>query len=306
MTDARRRASLNTVSKAKSTEKPDETKPNRLTDLVVEEISLVDRPANKRRFSVVKRAGGAEMVKAKADKPKDEKDPKAAFPGAAPPFEAKSDDADATAKAKAKADAEPVEPPVEPADEKPKPKPDAEPAADEPTKTAKAEEVAPAAADDAAPAAAQPEPVEKAGKVLAMHRMAKLREAHKAFADAHKALGDLISEMEPEAEPDGPSAGVAMAKAETAPTATPAAPEPAQAQTQKNDALQSTVSSLAKSVAGLAALVARQQSDIATIRKAVPASSAVPAEGTAHIAKRGCGWPRDMARPEVESELSFR
>ena len=95
---------------------------HRLKDILVEEVSLVDRAANKRRFLLVKREGdmselrpngrgGFTRVNKADDEPEDdetEKAKKPAFPGAAKPFgaKAKADDEepedDETEKAKKK------------------------------------------------------------------------------------------------------------------------------------------------------------------------------------------------------------
>ncbi len=99
---------------------------HRLKDILVEEVSLVDRAANKRRFLLVKREGDMSELRAdgrggftrvnKADDEEPEEDEtekakkKPAFPGAAKPFGAK-----------AKADDEPEEDETEKAKKKPFP-----------------------------------------------------------------------------------------------------------------------------------------------------------------------------------------
>jgi chaperonin cofactor prefoldin len=129
----------------------------RLTDIEVDEVSMVDKAANKRKYLVVKNAGG-EPVSAPAG------DPPAPAPGSVP-----AGDPPAPAPA----------PVGDPGNTTPAPGP--APSAPE---TAPAPAAAP---ETAAPAADTP--VEKRGAKMAKARLAR-------FKAAHQQLGELITELE--------------------------------------------------------------------------------------------------------------
>jgi chaperonin cofactor prefoldin len=129
----------------------------RLTDIEVDEVSMVDKAANKRKYLVVKNATGEPV----SDPPAG--DPPAAAPGTVP-----AGDPHAPAPA----------PVGDPGNTAPAPAPSAPaPAAPAPA----------AAPETAAPAADTP--VEKRGAKMAKARLAR-------FKAAHQQLGELITELE--------------------------------------------------------------------------------------------------------------
>ena len=291
----------------------------RLTDMVVEEVSLVDRAANKRRFLLVKRSrvmenatevvpdgkGGFKSVEKKDGEQAPAQPTTPAGEPAAPP-----------------APEAPAAEPVEKAGEAGKKLQDAvgrlmsvsgkvrggeDPAkfADEikaavgllnaitekyPSLQAKADEPTPAVA-----------PVEKSGAKMRKDRLERLK-------GAVKALSDLVGELEPEEAPTGqPSAGCAEAttKKDEAPAAEPpVAPVPAAPVPDER------LEKLAKSVEGLAKVVQVQGEALSKLPAMAPPSNALPVE------KRGeeqegadVSWPQDMNRrldrAAVGKDISF-
>lgn len=153
----------------------------RLVELEVQEISLVDRPANQRKFLVVKSASGdspmphgAELThdgKGGLTAPAAKTDPEPAAKADEPATEAKADDA--------------VAPPAAPTEKSA-------------LEAIQAEIVA---------LLASVEPVEKVGRKMAGPRLAKLRELYKA-------IGDLLAEVDDEVEKSAPAPAVNSAEME--------------------------------------------------------------------------------------------
>lgn len=162
----------------------------RLVELEVQEISLVDRPANQRKFLVVKSASGDSPMPHGAELTHDGKGGLTAPAAKTDPEPAAKADEPAT---EAKADDKPAEPKADDAVAPP-----AAPTEKSALEAIQAEIVA---------LLASVEPVEKVGRKMAGPRLAKLRELYKA-------IGDLLAEVDDEVEKSAPAPAVNSAEME--------------------------------------------------------------------------------------------
>jgi hypothetical protein len=317
---------------------------HRLRDIVVEEVSLVDRAANQRRFLVVKRS--PEMA--------DEKTATA---------DTKPDSPSAIAKAKKK----PAQAATEDAADQEKAK---KPAADETDDGADTEKAASAAATDGTEDDDGEEPKKKqrkqdelvlAGPVKeallrvltdALERLMALANSIKEAAepdegDDGEMPGDVTTELEAIAEmlgsvdkrkrnkADVAKAGARMAKDRldrfqkalslladilkelTNPNNAPPAPTAGAAETgvTKRDAAATPptvvpgLTDLVTGIGELTRVVKRQEEELTRLRQARGVSNAIPVEGGRRAEPQDVSWPLDMNRPisrdKVRKEVSF-
>jgi hypothetical protein len=329
---------------AKAASKDDEADGvHRLRDIVVEEVSLVDRAANKRRFLVVKRSGDmADESNADSDVEKAKKKPAAASevedeekrkkPGAdeedddaekaAKPSDDEEDDDEETEKAR-----------TPPADEE----------TEDGEKTPKRKQALamPAAVKDALLRSL----TEALERLMAIANRVKEATAPE-HAEAEAALpDDVASEIAAIAEllanvgkrkaakADVAKAGARMAKDRldrfqkamalladilkelTDSKEGPAAPSAgaAEAGVKKRDiAAPPAIPGLAELVTGIGELtrvVKRQEEELARIRQARGVSNAIPVESARRAEPQEVSWPLDMNRPisrdKVKKEVSF-
>lgn len=261
---------------SRTTEKP----LTRLHDMVVEEVSLVDRAANKRRFLLRKRGetmetntelqsdgnGGFVTTSAAAQA--------AQVPEASATSTEKAKDEDEMKRPNARHDAMP-EPPEKPSG-KPKPKSPFPGAA--PPFEAKAET----------------DPVVKAGAKMRKERLERMKAALKA-------LNDLLTEID--VSDSEPSAGCAATeKAEIVTPVTSSAPVAPSAPNPE-------VQKLVQVVENLAHVVKTQGSTLEKITKAAPTSTQVAVESKQTPRRSEVSWPLDMNDPvdrdHVEKDVSF-
>lgn len=329
---------------AKAASKDDEADGvHRLRDIVVEEVSLVDRAANKRRFLVVKRSGDmADESNADSDVEKAKKKPAAASevedeekrkkPGAdeedddaekaAKPSDDEEDDDEETEKAR-----------TPPADEE----------TEDGEKTPKRKQALamPAAVKDALLRSL----TEALERLMAIANRVKEAtapedaEAEAAFPDdvasEIAAIAELLASVgkRKAAKADVAKAGARMAKDRldrfqkamalladilkelTDSKEEPAAPSAgaAEAGVKKRDiAAPLAIPGLAELVTGIGELtrvVKRQEEELARIRQARGVSNAIPVESARRAEPQEVSWPLDMNRPisrdKVKKEVSF-
>jgi hypothetical protein len=329
---------------AKAESKDDEADGvHRLRDIVVEEVSLVDRAANKRRFLVVKRSGDmADESNADSDVEKAKKKPAAASevedeekrkkPGA----DEEDDDAEKAAR-----------PSDDEEDDDEKTEKARTPSADEETedgeKTPKRKQALamPAAVKDALLRSL----TEALERLMAIANRVKEATAPED-AEAEAALpDDVASEIAAIAEllasvgkrkaakADVAKAGARMAKDRldrfqkamalladilkelTDSKEGPAAPSAgaAEAGVKKRDiAAPPAIPGIAELVTGIGELtrvVKRQEEELARIRQARGVSNAIPVESARRAEPQEVSWPLDMNRPisrdKVKKEVSF-
>lgn len=328
---------------AKTASKDDEADGvHRLRDIVVEEVSLVDRAANKRRFLVVKRSGDmADESNADSDVEKAKKKPAAASevedeekrkkPGA----DEEDDDAEKAAKPSDDEDddEETEKARTQPADEE----------TEDGEKTPKRKQALamPAAVKDALLRSL----TEALERLMAIANRVKEATAPED-AEAEAALpDDVASEIAAIAEllasvgkrkaakADVAKAGARMAKDRldrfqkamalladilkelTDSKEGPAAPSAgaAEAGVKKRDiAAPPAIPGLAELVTGIGELtrvVKRQEEELARIRQARGVSNAIPVESARRAEPQEVSWPLDMNRPisrdKVKKEVSF-
>jgi hypothetical protein len=316
---------------------------HRLRDIVVEEVSLVDRAANQRRFLVVKRS--AEMADentAPADTKPDS--PKAIEKGKKKPAEAAADEAADQEKAKKKPAAdEGDDADTEKARASTKDDDEEEDGDEEPTKKARKQELVLAASVK-----------EALLRVLtdALERLMTLANTIKEAAEPEDGDGgempkDVTSELEAvadllydankrrKAKADVAKAGARMAKDRldrfqkalslladilkelTDTKEAPATPSvgSAAAGVTKRDAAETqpaAIAGLTDLVSGIGELtrvVKRQEEELARMRQARGVSNAIPVEGGRRAEPQDVSWPLDMNRPisrdKVRKEVSF-
>lgn len=292
----------------------------RLHDMVVQEVSLVDRAANKRRFLLTKRGEGMATEQGAELKPDGEGGLTEVGKGAAP-----NADGDAAPVSKV-ASAKPLLDKLTALADKAKAlKPDDEAALwdlaeklEEVSEglehlahgTAKAKGEEPDEDDEKKrkagkpfPGAAppfgspgnppptkkgeEPDDVEKAGKKMSAKRLGKLKEIHMA-------LGDLIKDVDIKETAAEPTAGPSIAKADA---------EVPEAVAKALQASEATVTELRQQVA-------KQREQIEKLAKAQPAPTSIPVEERERTLKgTDVSWPLDMNDPvdreHVAKDVSF-
>lgn len=292
------------MEKAGTQEKP----LTRLHDMLVEEVSLVDRAANKRRFLLTKR--GDEMSKAKeVEVVPDGKGALTAKPSEAPsekevaPAPASTDPApvEVAKKAKSEDKADGAKPPFPGA--APPFKPEGEGMKDdedEEEKRKKAQAAKEKAAKDAA--SAPDEKVQKRGAKMAKSRLEKFRTAVKVLGDVSKALNESskvlgevlkeidVGEMATDDDDDEPVEG-----------RKPAA--------KADGAVIAALEKATATVAELGAKLAKQQEQIEKLTKSQPAPTSIPVEKKDDAPRGDVSWPLDMNNPvdrdHVAKDVSF-
>ncbi len=318
---------------------------HRLRDILVEEVSLVDRAANKRRFLVVKRSGDmADESNADTDVEKAKKKPAAAASETEDEQKRKKpasgdDEADDAEKArKPSSDDEPDDEETEKAK-----KPPEEEETDDGEKTPKRKQ-----------ALAIPPPLKEAMLRMLTEALERLMALANRIKEATEPEGDdaeaglpedIGAELSAIAELLGSTdkrkaakAGVAKAGARmskdrldrfqkaialladilkelTDSKDAPAGPSAgaAEAGIQKRDAAAGTaVPGLTELVTGIGELtrvVKRQEEELTRIRQARGVSNAIPVEGGRRTEPQDVSWPLDMNRPisrdKVRKEVSF-
>jgi hypothetical protein len=236
---------------------------HRLSDMLVEEVSVVDRAANKRRFLVVKRDGSTNMVTELHE-------------NADGTFQTSAQAAPAQPDSVQKSDAEAPQPDA----------PAAVAAPTEPVPVAAPAEPAPAPAPEPAPAeaVAAPAAVEKVGAKMAKDRYTRLKQAIDM-------LVSVLNELEPMPDPG-------MKAAASAPSSTPADKA---CQTKKTEegqtAVLAAIEKLANQVGTVASIAKSAAAEVASIKQARGPSHVQKAEGSDPTPTNGVSWPRDMTRP---------
>jgi hypothetical protein len=289
---------------ATSAEKADDV-PHELTNIRVEEVSLVDAPANRRKFLVTKRdkktekgvvrvidatdndAPWAELDRADAARAKVAKETGDA--GEVKPEPPKATEAPA-------AEPEPPAPAPAPAPEPDKPAP--APAEDDPDKTP-APVTPPAPATPPEPAtkiieevtakADDPADIEKVGRPMNRARLQRMKEAFKTLADL---LSELDVSEEKAAKAEEPAAPAPVAPAPTAPA--PAAPIEA----VKADANAAEIKRLTTMIESLQKMVEQQGVQLAKSRQ--PVDSNVISLEKSNFARDNVTWDADMAAPHAK------
>ena len=309
---------------------------HRLRDIVVEEVSLVDRAANKRRFLVVKRSdamhgesdeNGVEKAKkkpasedepideAKAKKSPQDEEPEDAAADADPAV-CQPPDADAKAKPKRKADV------ALPADLKEsllstlteamerlmalaqqikdasEPDGEADNAALPDDLGAEIEAIAELLGEATAKRKKKTSKAEAAGTEVAKGGSRMAKDRLDRFQKAMALLSDILKEItRTNEDPPAPTAGAAEASVQKR--------EPALGPSE--------VPGLKELVAGITALTSvmkRQEEELGRVRQARGTSNVIPVDGGARRAEpQDVSWPLDMNRPisrdKVRKEVSF-
>lgn len=265
---------------------------HRLRDIVVEEVSLVDRAANKRRFLVVKRSDA--MAKPEILDEEDETETE----------EDVAQKADAADEVAAEADA-PATPEKAKAPKKKKQAKDAMPTVTEALKrlmvVAKGLQKAPemdvsVELEGVAVLLGKKEsdkaPVTPVAKVGARMAKTRLERFHKAVELLSAILEELTDADDVDGEEAMPTAGAAEAK----PTPDAATPSP-------------MVAELVSEMQKLARVVKRQEEELSGLRQARGVSNAIQVDSARRAEPPDVSWPFDMNRPisrdKVRKEVSF-
>lgn len=313
----------------------------RLEDIIVREVSLVDRAANKHEFLIVKAANKEDPMTTKTKKEGEGAAPAAdasAAPAAAPaapapaaPAAAAAPAADAPAAAPAPAPAAAAPAAAAPAADAPKPddsKPAADasaapaPAAAAPAADAPAADAPAADAPAAAPAADDTDPdvekhvnamagaigavtgLQKVGAKISSARMTKLRQMHSLLGDLLKDLGDAEDAAKAKASDDDKKKPpfIKGADAPAAPAAAPAT----------DPAIQTAIDDLKKTVTEQGETIKKQTVALKKAGAVVGDSNVVAVEGgdnPTNGASKGTPWPTDMNasndRASVAKSRSF-
>lgn len=336
---------MNEASATKASKDDEADGVHRLRDIVVEEVSLVDRAANQRRFLVVKRSADmADENTATADTKPDS--PKAIEKAKKKPAQAATDEAADQEKAKKK----PAEDGGDEADtEKARSAPaddvdDEEDADDDPKRKQRKQDelvLAPAVKEALLPVLTD-----------ALERLMALANTIKEAAEPDEgdggempedvgaeleAIADLLwaAKKSKRAKADVAKAGARMAKdrldrfqkalslladilkelTETKEALAAPSAGSAEAGVKKRDAAEpqpAAVAGLADLVSGIGELtrvVKRQEEELTRMRQARGVSNAIPVEGGRRAEPQDVSWPLDMNRPisrdKVRKEVSF-
>ena len=274
----------------------DEKQLHRLREMLVEEVSVVDRAANKRRFVIVKNQDGrismadgtelranADGSFAKTEEAKTEEAAKTEESSTSEEqtdteatTEAKSDDTAATEEAAKTEEAKTEEAKTEEtSDESPLVSALTAATQDDITAALKSIGYEVATAEKTEEAEPTEEPVVKAGA-----RMAKDR--FRRFKQAVEMLTSVLSELSPEPDPGVKSAPGKKTKTKT--------------KTKKSDEPDPMIA-LVTQVEGLASVVKTTMGTVEEIQKSRGAGNAVEVEGGSKPPAKDVSWPRDMTRP---------
>jgi membrane protein involved in colicin uptake len=261
---------------------------HRLRDILVEEVSLVDRAANKRKFLVVKR-DGEEMLKpdgkggfVEVEKTDEEKKDEAAAAEAKAKADADAKakaEADAAAEAKAKEDAEKAKAADADSDDDKKP-----PFLDKDKQDAEAKAKAFDGVTDAFVSKALELAAEGSKLDVEKRGAAMSKDRFRRFKEAMSLLQTVFGELSP-----APEAGVKGAKKSDEAPVTKSVTE--------DTALEKQVAALVGTVGELTKSVKANRSAVTTIAKSRGPGNQLPVEGAARKPVEKVHWDLDMTRP---------